>query len=341
MVHVDGSLGEGGGQVLRSALCLSILTQTPLRLKNIRAGRRNPGLRLQHTACVRAAAAVAQAEVRGCQIGSSHLEFFPARARCGEWRISVGSAGSALLVLQTVLPVLLTLAGESTIHVVGGTHNPKAPPFEFFRDSFLGILHRLGARAEVSLERYGFFPRGGGGVTLRVSPSRLSPLELSRRGALIGISADIINLRRPGNDAALQAEAVRQVFADADVKRTDSGAVGPGNAVVLRAEFENCTAVKTGILRRGRRPGITARVTAERLQEWLRGDTPVDAHLTDQLMIPLLAGGGGRFTCPAPTLHSTTNAAVIERFTGRKIRFAPSGKQWECTVGAGRYTSGG
>src|SRR5262245_1101885 len=184
MQVIDGSQGEGGGQILRTALALSLVTGTPFRLEKIRAGRDRPGLLRQHLTAVTAAVEIGSATADGVALGSPELVFRPGPVRPGTYRFAVGTAGSAGLVLQTVLPPLLGAAGSSTIVVEGGTHNRHAPPFDFLDRAFLPLLARMGARVRATLDRPGFYPAGGGQLTVEVTPTpALAPLTLLERGA--------------------------------------------------------------------------------------------------------------------------------------------------------------
>src|SRR5262245_11938020 len=170
MLTIDGSVGEGGGQILRSALSLSLVTGTPFRIDNIRGNRRKPGLLRQHLTAVEAAAAVGGAEVQGAVIGGGTLVFRPGHVRPGRYAFSVGTAGSATLVLQTILPALVTARSPSEVRIEGGTHNPLAPPFDFLAEVFLPLLERSGVRARATLERHGFHPAGGGSLSVTIEP---------------------------------------------------------------------------------------------------------------------------------------------------------------------------
>ena len=181
MILIDGSAGEGGGQVLRSALALSILTRTPFKMERIRAGRDKPGLRPQHLTSVTAAKEVSNADVTGAEVGSRELTFRPRTVQGGNRTFSVGTAGSATLVLQTILPALLRAREPSLVTLEGGTHNSHAPPFEFLSESFLPLLRKMGAKIEATLIRPGFYPKGGGRMTVKVEPSELGALELEER----------------------------------------------------------------------------------------------------------------------------------------------------------------
>src|SRR5262245_32836026 len=189
IITIDGSFGEGGGQILRTSLSLSLLTGKPFRIEKIRSGRKNPGLLRQHLTAVAAAAKVGQAEVSGASIGSTQLTFTPGEVLHGEYHFAIGTAGSTTLVLQTVLPALLVakeLTGQqTTLTLEGGTHNPFAPPYDFLIKAFLPILGRMGAFVEARLVRHGFYPAGGGKIEVTVYPaSRLERIELTERGKI-------------------------------------------------------------------------------------------------------------------------------------------------------------
>src|SRR5438874_10033599 len=185
MLIIDGSEGEGGGQILRTSLALSLVTGQPFRIERIRAKRQKPGLLRQHLTGVEAARTVGCAEVVGGALNSQTLEFRPGVVTPGNYRFAVGTAGSATLVLQTVLPSLLTASGTSTLTLEGGTHNPLAPPFDFLARSFMPLIHRMGPSVELELRAAGFYPAGGGRFHTRIEPAkRLFPLVLNERGAI-------------------------------------------------------------------------------------------------------------------------------------------------------------
>src|SRR5262245_8429391 len=185
MVTIDGSIGEGGGQILRTALSLSLVTGKPFRIEKIRAGREKPGLLRQHLTAVNAALQIGQAKADGIIVGATELTFIPGKIVAGAYRFAIGTAGSTTLVLQTVLPALLTADGPSRLTLEGGTHNPFAPPFEFLQRTFLPVLNRMGPQVTVSLERPGFYPAGGGRFNVAIQPcERLRSVELKDRGEI-------------------------------------------------------------------------------------------------------------------------------------------------------------
>jgi RNA 3'-terminal phosphate cyclase (ATP) len=324
-ILIDGSQGEGGGQILRTSLSLSMVTGRPFRIERIRAGRERPGLLRQHLACVEAAAAICGANVRGAVLGSMALEFQPGTVRPGDYAFAVGSAGSAGLVFQTVLPALLQASGASKVSVEGGTHNPLAPPAEFLVHSFLTVINRMGPKVELNLERPGFFPAGGGRLAARVEPSGLwRPVELLERGAIIRKWAVALVAKTPLSVAERQRAVIRARLGFGDeahlVTRRDS--IGPGNAVLVAFEAEAVTSVFSALGMRGRGPEDLAHEAADAAELWLAADVPVDEHLADQLMIPMALAGRGAFRTTRPSGHSITNAETIARFLAVSIGFA-------------------
>ena len=339
MITIDGSQGEGGGQILRTSLSLSLVTGQPFRMEQIRAGRKKPGLLRQHLTAVEAAKAVGGAEVTGAELGSQVLEFRPGPVTPGDYRFAVGTAGSATLVLQTILPPLLTASGPSTLALEGGTHNPLAPPFDFLARCFAPLIQRMGPRIELSLHRPGFYPAGGGRFSARIEPvSRLARLDLLERGAIVRRSARALLAKLPGQIGERELAVVRETLgwaAEECAVETAANSVGAGNAVLIEIEAEHVTEVFSSFGERGRSAEEVAREAANAASAWMRAGVPVDEHLADQLLLPMALGGGGAFRTVKPSLHSTTNAAVIERFLGVPVRFEEEARlgSWLVSVG--------
>jgi len=256
MIAIDGSEGEGGGQILRTSLALSLVTGQPFRMERIRARRQKPGLLRQHLTAVEAARTVGCAEVIGATLSSQVLEFRPGPVTPGNYRFAVGTAGSATLVLQTVLPSLLTASGPSTLTLEGGTHNPLAPSFDFLAKCFMPLIHRMGPMVELELKRPGFFPAGGGQFHARVQPAtKLFPIDLFERGSIRSRHARIWTSKLPEHVAERELAVVREKLkwrADECSVENVPHPLGPGNAVVLVIEAEQVTAVFTGFGERGR-----------------------------------------------------------------------------------------
>lgn len=317
-LDIDGSAGEGGGQILRTSLTLSLVTGRPIRVRGVRAGRDKPGLLRQHLAAVRAAAAVGDAEVEGAEMGSTVVEFRPRGLRGGEHRFAVGSAGSATLLFQTVFPALLFAREPSRLTFEGGTHNPWAPPYEAIERTFLPLLRRLGARVETRLERRGYYPAGGGRFTASIEPGEgLRPLDLAHRGEVRARRARVLLANLPETIAQREAGTLRRLLPEdlwtieTDVVRDGSG---PGNAVVLEVECEHAVETFSSIGDVRVRAEAVAENAVREMREWLAADVPVGAHLADQLLLPLALGAGGSFRTLPPTRHLRTNADVIALF---------------------------
>jgi RNA 3'-terminal phosphate cyclase (ATP) len=323
VIVLDGSQGEGGGQILRSALALSLATGTPFRIENIRAGRPRPGLMRQHLTAVEAAAAVGGAEVSGAAIGSRALAFHPGRVRAGDYTFSVGTAGSTTLVLQTVLPALITAPGPSALVLEGGTHNPASPPFDFLARSYLPLLGRMGPRVEATLERAGFYPAGGGRIRAAIRPAtRLAPIDVETRGAIRArrVRAVVANLPRVIAEREIATLAPRlgwESSAYTIESRDDSP--GPGNVVIADIESEALTEVFTSFGEKQVRAETVAQRLASELLEYLASDVPVGVHLADQLVLLLALAGGGSFRTLAPSGHLRTQVEVIRTFLRRTI----------------------
>lgn len=334
MLTLDGSQGEGGGQILRSALALSMLTGTPFQIQAIRAGRPKPGLARQHLTAAQAAAQVCSAELEGAEIGSRALAFRPGEVRPGEYRFAVGSAGSASLVLQTVLPALLTAEGPSALLFEGGTHNPHAPPVDFLQHAFAPLVERMGPRVVIELERYGFYPVGGGRFTAHIEPvPTLQPIELNERGALQRVTAQAIVAGLPHTIGERELAVVGQQLGLPDealhLQHLPHG-YGPGNVLMLRAEFEQHTALFTGFGERRVRAETVAQRAIDEAQAYLDSPAVADRHLADQLLLPFSLAGAGSFTTLEPTLHTRTNIDVIQKFLPVAWSVAPLSDQvWQ------------
>jgi RNA 3'-terminal phosphate cyclase (ATP) len=320
LLHIDGSMGEGGGQILRTALALSLCCHTPFRISRIRATRQRPGLQRQHLMAVQAAAAIGRAEVEGAELHSQQLSFTPTGVVAGDYRFDIGSAGSTTLVLQTILPALMLATAPSRLELVGGTHNPLAPPFDFLQSAFLPLLQRMGPQVAVELVRPGFYPKGGGLLRVAITPCRhLTPLHLAERGRLLRQHAVALLCHLPEHIAQRELQVVHdQLRIPREELRIahDDRAYSPGNVVSLFLESEQLTEVVTGFGQRGVRAEEVASGLVREARRYLGCRAAVGEHLADQLLLPMALAGGGSFTTLQPSRHATTNMAVIERFTG-------------------------
>ncbi len=337
IIEIDGSRGSGGGQILRSALALSLVTGTPFRMTNVRAGRTRPGLMRQHLTAVLAAAEVGDATVTGAEVGSREITFLPGLVRSGDFRFSVGTAGSATLVFQAVFPALALASGRSTVVVEGGTHNPMAPPFDFLARAFLPLVARMGPRATAVLERRGFHPAGGGRLRIEIEPApAFGRLDLPDRGAVRERRASATVALLPRDVGVRELDVVRKKLGwPPDGLRVEQvqDSAGPGNAVTIDVVAEHVTEVFTGFGERGvPAERIAARVARE-VGEYLAADVPVGPHLADQLLVPMALGGGGSFRTLAPTEHTRTHADLLRSFLGAGIRIERVGERdWQVVV---------
>jgi RNA 3'-terminal phosphate cyclase (ATP) len=340
MVVIDGSYGEGGGQVLRTALTLAALTGRTMRIERIRAGRRKPGLRPQHLTAVRAAAAVCEARLEGDGLGSQTLTFAPAGPPSpGQYSFDVataaqgGSAGSVGLVLQAVLLPLALAGGDSHLTLRGGTHVPWAPPVPYLEHVFLPVLARMGVRAQIELVRWGFYPAGGGEIRVQISGHEgpLHPIVLAERKELQRVwgTAAVMNL--PAHIPQRMAARSRNVLADAGLQarvepRRLRGA-GPGAGIFLFAEYtaspggDTVTVGFTAYGRKGLPAERVAEAACEELLAHHRSGGAADPHLADQLVLPMaLAEGESRLRTSQISQHLLTNVWVVRRFLARDVR---------------------
>jgi RNA 3'-terminal phosphate cyclase (ATP) len=344
VLYIDGSIGEGGGQVLRTALALSMATGRPFRMTGIRAKRRKPGLLRQHLTAVAAAQAVSRADVEGAEPGALELTFTPREVRAGEYRFAVGTAGSATLVLQTVLPVLLTAPGPSELTLEGGTHNPMAPPFDFLQRAFLPLVARMGPRLEATLERPGFYPAGGGRFRVRIEPvTRLSPLVVMERGAVARRAATVLlsNLSESIGKRELAVVRAKLGWSEELLRvETVSDAFGPGNTMWLEIASEQVTEVFCGFGEYGLRAEAVAEQAVAAARRYLAAGVPIGSHLADQLLVPMALAGGGAFRTIALSSHTTTNMAVIRLFLERPTITSRTASRDDVTVQVGDGTAG-
>ncbi len=331
-VQLDGSQGEGGGQILRSALSLSVITGRPVHIHNIRAGRKKPGLMRQHLSCVTAAKSLSMAAVSGAELGSKTLEFAPSRVAPNQiapspqtWEFDIGSAGSSMLVAQTIIPILLHQGQNVTVSIIGGTHNPMAPSADYLRAVFIPVLARMGAQLTLELERYGFYPAGGGRVQLQFQPSKLLPISLLERGALQNIHASAVVQGLPPGiaDRELAALHSKLKLAPEQLERRIVDGFGVGNAVQITAQYAHCSAAFWVLGEKNRSSEAVALDAAEQFTAYSQLSAPVDAHLADQLLLPMTLAGGGEFVCTHATPHLYTNADVIAAFGAAEISFTP------------------
>jgi len=344
MLLLDGALGEGGGQVLRSALALSLALGRPFRIQGIRANRSKPGLRRQHLTCVLAAQTLGGAEVAGAELGSRELTFIPGSLRPGDYAFDVGGGGSAALVLQALVPPLLLAAGPSRLAVTGGTHVPKAPVFEFLQKTLFPRLEQMGPRLRAAQARPGFSRFGGGRLEVEIEPvPRLKKLAETNPGTVEGAEAAVLShglaeelvarerrvLLKSGAEAGLNLEGAR---IDSAWPPGSAEPQGSGLAVLVEVRQGGWISVFSEIGEQGLRAGKAARLAAGQALRFIRAEVPICEHLADQLVVPLALAGGGRFLTQTPeTDHLQTCLSVAELFTGLQGRLTTMNER-QCLV---------
>jgi RNA 3'-terminal phosphate cyclase (ATP) len=318
-IVLDGASGEGGGQILRTALSLSLHTGRPFRLTAIRANRDKPGLRPQHLLAVQSAQRLGGAYVEGAAVGSRELWFEPKQpATSGSYFFDIGTAGSTLLVLQTLLPSLLAAAGPSTLTLCGGTHNVKAPPYEFVERVFLPRLMQLGHQVTMTLLRPGFYPLGGGKLTVTISPTQeRHRLQLLDRAKVQAVTAEVLVSRLPQHVARREQATLCQQLGLPERAcriRNLTDCHGPGNAVLVQIDADTGPELFCAIGERGVPAEQVATQCADEVSSFLAAEVPVGEHLADQLLLPLALAQGGSYLTTQPSLHTLTQVATIQAF---------------------------
>jgi RNA 3'-terminal phosphate cyclase (ATP) len=325
---VDGAVGEGGGQVLRSALSLALITGRAFHMTRIRANRDRPGLRPQHLMAVQAASRVSDARVSGDRLGSAKIRFQPGPVRPGDYRFDIGTAGATALVLQTVLLPLALAPGPSTLVIHGGTHVPWSPCFHYLDWQWRPLMAHMGIPFELDMPLAGFYPRGGGQLVARIpGGARPLPLILTERGALRGVRGLSAVAQLPmqiaerQRDQGLRRLHAMQLPVEPVVALTELPSHTPGSVLLLLAEFDHGQACSFALGARGKRAERVADEAAHALAGVLLGNAPVDPWMADQLLLPMaLAAGPSSLRTGEVTLHLITNAQVIEQFLPVRIR---------------------
>jgi RNA 3'-terminal phosphate cyclase (ATP) len=323
LIEIDGTRGEGGGQLLRGALALALATGRGFRIDDIRRARPRPGLMRQHLTAVQAAATICEARVDGADVGSTSLVFEPGPVRAGDYAFAIGTAGSCVLVLQAIVPALARQGAPSQIAISGGTHNPLAPTFEFLRDALAPQLATIGWRVEYTLARHGFYPAGGGQIVATFAPARPAQrLVLVERGTRIAHEARAVvaHLARDIAERELKALCARLNW-EADPRAITSidDSDGPGNLVEAIVRYEHVTEVATAIGEHGRTAERVAGSCAEVMRRYLRASAPVDEFLLDQLLVPLALAAGGELRAVRWTPHAEAQRELLRTWFGRDI----------------------
>jgi RNA 3'-terminal phosphate cyclase (ATP) len=324
MIEIDGSYGEGGGQVLRTALSLSCLFNKPFRIFNIRKGRKKPGLMPQHLTCVRAAQLLSNAQVAGDYKGSTELSFSPQEVKGGDFFFDIGTAGSTSLVLQTLIPSLIFLKEKTSVILKGGTHVPYSPSFHYIAEVFAPVLESIGIKIELKIESYGFYPKGGGRIKAEIFPAKeIKPVRVLERGLILRLNgcSGVGNL--PMSIAERQKKAVLDGIHSSitglqypvEIELMDVPSPGRGTFVFLKSESENSSAGFSSIGERGKRAETVGEEAAAEFLKYYSANTAFDSHISDQIVLYLsMCRDESVFSTSCITQHLMTNLWVIGLF---------------------------
>lgn len=324
-IQIDGSQGEGGGQILRTALSLSMLTGIPFELVNIRAGRKKPGLMRQHLVCVQASERISHAVVEGAELHSQKLYFQPQQVQAGKYDFQIGSAGSTILVLQTLLPALMMQAEPSDITIHGGTHNPMAPTADFISQCFLPSLEKIGIQVDFECECAGFFPIGAGQINATIHPwIKQTQYTALDKGQLIDIHGYATALNIPSSIADRELEVLHNKLNLTQRQRLNFQGISQGNTAFVVLNYEHHQQIFSALGEMKKSAEKVAHDLAKEVKAYLATDAVADEYLTDQLLLPLALGKGGEFSAQMISEHTRTQAVMIQKFIDCEITFTES-----------------
>lgn len=321
-IKLDGAMGEGGGQILRTSITLSMLKQVKVEIFNIRAKRRKPGLLRQHLTCVRAAKAICNATVEGDELGSQTVSFTPGKVKGGIYSFAIGTAGSTSLVCQTILLPLALADEASTIRLEGGTHNGMSPSVTYLEQSFLPILAKMGIQTTLKLEQFGFYPAGGGKWEMHIEPCKqLIPLTFSDNGLREPVLANEVSVTAIVSQlpARIGQREINTVVRCLELNEglgelKTVASPGPGNILIIKYCRHGHCSIFEVVGELGKSAEKVAKRAVGRLRKFLNSSANVEEYLADQLLLPMLLANNGSFTTTQPSLHTLTNIMVIEQF---------------------------
>ncbi|MFH1785751.1 MAG: RNA 3'-terminal phosphate cyclase [Candidatus Micrarchaeota archaeon] len=310
MIEIDGSFGEGGGQVIRTSLTLSAITKKPVRIFNIRANRPKPGLQMQHLTAARAVRSVCRGTLEGAELESSEIRFNPGEIVGGKYQFDIGTAGSVTLVAQTIIPILLDANKESEIRIIGGTHVIKSPGYDYFEKVFLPAISKFGAIVESEMVKPGYYPRGGGEIEVKIKPSKLAGCESWQQ------SNEIFAMLRVSELPSSIAIREKKIFVQNEIEKVfirQNPALSPGNSVTTWKGYRGAYVL-------GEKGKRAEEVAKEALDILNSENEDVDCHLADQLLIyAVLSDGKTKYKTSRITEHFSTNKEIILKFLDKKI----------------------
>ena len=325
-IQIDGSQGEGGGQILRTALSLSMLTGIPFELINIRAGRKKPGLMRQHLVCVQASQRISNATVEGAELHSQRLYFQPQQIQAGQYDFQIGSAGSTILVLQTLLPALMMQNETSQISIHGGTHNPMAPTADFIEHCFLPTIKKMGIHVDFNCESAGFFPIGAGQINATIHPwTKQTKYTALDKGKLLNTTGYAAVLNIPIDIADRELETLNNKLNLSERKRLNFKGISQGNTAFVVLNYEHHQQVFSALGEMKKSAEKVAHDLSKDVKAYLESNSLADEYLADQLLLPMALGKGGEFTAQIISEHTRTQADMIQKFLDCEITFHSDG----------------
>ncbi len=336
-IIIDGSQGEGGGQILRSSLSLSVLLLKPFEMINIRANRPNPGIQAQHLKAIEASALISNAITEGASLKSSKLRFIPREIKAGNFKFNIGTAGSTSLVLQTLYLPLSFAPATSVISIIGGTHVPWSPTFDYLKNCWLYFMEKIGFKISVDLKRAGFYPHGGGEVKAIINPiTEIKPLNIIDRGKLLKIEIYSAHSNLTDEVAKRQAKTAEKIlknYAEVEIVIDELESYSKNTTIAITGIFENTVCCYTNLGEKGKRAEIVAEEACEKFLNFLSSDSALDEYIADQILLPLsIANDVSEFTVLKITNHIRTNMETIKNFLDVDFEIKEFGKSFKIKV---------
>jgi RNA 3'-phosphate cyclase len=324
MINVDGSYGEGGGQILRTSLSLSSLFGKSVKITNIRANRPKPGLAQQHMMGIKALRDMTGAEVKGLRAGSTEIEFSPGELRSGQYRIDIGTAGSITLILQALLIPSAFSQDEVELRITGGTDVRWSPPIDYVKSVFLPIARKMGYQAEIELISRGYYPKGNGKIRANILPIKsLAPIKLTGRGDLKAVKGVAHSLNLPCHIVERFVKSAKEALPgyECDIVLECKKNFSTGCGITLWANYENSVLGASSIGEIGKPAEKVGREAGQGLLEEIRGGAPLDRHMSDQIIPYMaLARGTSEVAVRELTPHLKTNIYITEKILGNKFQ---------------------